>query len=80
MEKIIWSEKYCKELQVAMCSTSHMQDDYCDRILTQHDFISGDDNIELEGISDDLPSTVPVVQFILMDQSPAVRTARINQG
>ena len=46
-------------------------------MLTQHDFIGGDDAIELEGVGDD-PALVPVVELVLMDEPPAVSTAVVH--
>ena len=44
-------------------------------VLTEHDFIGGDNDVELEGIRYDTAITVSVVQLILMNQPPAVSTA-----
>lgn len=42
--------------------------------LTEHDFICGDNGIELEGIGNDLPLTVSEVEIILMDETTTICT------
>ena len=42
--------------------------------LTEHDFICGDNGIELEGIGNYLPLTVSVVEIILMDETTTICT------
>ena len=49
------------------------------RPLTEHDFVSGDDGVELEGFRYDSPLRVSVVKIILMDESTTVRTAHTQR-
>ena len=45
-------------------------------LLTQHDFISGDDDIEFEGAWNDLASSVAVVEIVLVNKTTTVCTTQ----
>ena len=47
-------------------------------LLTEHDFIGGDDDVELECVRDDLPAGVPVVELVLVDQPATVDAAVVD--
>lgn len=47
-------------------------------LLTEHDFIGGDNDVKLECICDDLPTGVPVVELVLIDESAAVDAAVVD--
>ena len=44
------------------------------KVLTQHDFIGGDNNIELVGLGNDLSSRVSIEHVILVNETTTVGT------